>query len=207
MSSFTYEEKNTASPLESFEWDNVWLHKLFDINHKRVLYIGDSISCGIRTHCWKAKKEDVYFDNFGTSKALDNPYFYEGLLHFARQEGRRDAILLNNGLHGWHLDDEQYKKYYGKMIDFLKENFKDTPIILLLTTGIVPPQLPERIQRVLSRNNVVLELSKEYNLPTVDLYATSVKCADLHTGDGVHFTEEGNDVLADSLIKELNKIL
>ena len=32
---------------------------------------------------------------------------------FAQQESRRDAVVFNNGLHGWHLDDStEYAEHY-----------------------------------------------------------------------------------------------
>ena len=34
---------------ETYEWDNTWVEKSNETSAKRVLYIGDSISCGTRT--------------------------------------------------------------------------------------------------------------------------------------------------------------
>ena len=73
MSEFTYENKDTNFELETFEWDNVWLDHITYPTLPRVLYIGDSISCGTRRVATIASGEKLLFDGFGTSKALDNP--------------------------------------------------------------------------------------------------------------------------------------
>ena len=48
MSDFTYEFENHQAKLEKYEWDNTWLEQTSDAVKPRVLYIGDSISGGIR---------------------------------------------------------------------------------------------------------------------------------------------------------------
>lgn len=199
MSEFTYENKDTNFELETFEWDNVWLDHITDPTLPRVLYIGDSISCGTRRVATIASGEKLLFDGFGTSKALDNPYFKESLLLFARQQPHRNAIIINNGLHGWHINDgEEYKNLYKNMLEFLMENFKDTPLYIVTTTHVANP---EREQRVIARNKMALELAKELNLGVIDFYALSAKNPELVGGDGVHFTPDGYKALAETLLE------
>ncbi len=199
MSEFTYEKKDTNFELETFEWDNVWLDHITDPTLPRVLYIGDSISCGTRRVATIASGEKLLFDGFGTSKALDNPYFKESLLLFARQQPHRNAIIINNGLHGWHINDgEEYKNLYKNMLEFLMENFKDTPLYIVTTTHVANP---EREQRVIARNKMALELAKELNLGVIDFYDLSAKNPELVGGDGVHFTPDGYKALAETLLE------
>ena len=199
MSEFTYENKDTNFELETFEWDNVWLDHITYPTLPRVLYIGDSISCGTRRVATIASGEKLLFDGFGTSKALDNPYFKESLLLFARQQPHRNAIIINNGLHGWHINDgEEYKNLYKNMLEFLMENFKDTPLYIVTTTHVANP---EREQRVIARNKMALELAKELNLGVIDFYALSAKNPELVGGDGVHFTPDGYKALAETLLE------
>ena len=199
MSEFTYENKDTNFELETFEWDNVWLDHITDPTLPRILYIGDSISCGTRRVATIASGEKLLFDGFGTSKALDNPYFKESLLLFARQQPHRNAIIINNGLHGWHINDgEEYKNLYKNMLEFLMENFKDTPLYIVTTTHVANP---EREQRVIARNKMALELAKELNLGVIDFYDLSAKNPELVGGDGVHFTPDGYQALAETLLE------
>lgn len=201
MSDFTYQQGDTCTNLENYEWDNVWWEHAATLNVPRVLYIGDSISCATRRVATHIAENKIFFDGFGTSKALDNPYFTDALRIFAKQQGERKVILFNNGLHGWHLEDTtDYEREYEKMLRFLLKEFEGTPLILLLTTHVANT---ERDQRVQARNQVAKKLAKKYVLPVVDLY-TVTKCnLDLLGSDGVHFTKEGYTLIAEALVNEV----
>lgn len=204
MSDFTYEKQDSTQELETYEWDNVWWEQAPARGKERVLYIGDSISCGIRRIATEKAGGKLLFDGFGTSKAVDNPYFQESLRLFARQQAERRLVIFNNGLHGFHLSDtEQYKICYEKMVQFLLEEFQGTPLALVLTTDIEEP----RSSRVAARNNVVRELAEKYQLPVIDLYTVSEEIAQLHSGDGIHFVQEGCEKLAEKLVEEVFEIL
>ena len=200
MSQFTYENEAPKACLETYEWDNVWWEQTNKFDTPRVLYIGDSISCGTRRKATELSQGQFLFDGFGTSKAVDNPYLTSSIRIFAEQQRNRCAVLFNNGLHGWHLQDEtEYKQYYEKMIRFLLDEFKDTPLLLVLTTHVANA---DRDARVVVRNRVVSELALKYGLSTVDLYAITNSQNDLFT-DGVHLKPEGYELLAKELIKSL----
>ena len=191
--------------LETYEWDNTWIEKSNETNAKRVLYIGDSISCGTRTALNAILDGKILFDGFGTSKALDNPYFFPGLSLFARQESSRNAVIFNNGLHGWHLDEEEYSRLYNEFLDKLINEFSDTLIIPVLTTFVTNQSYYN--DRVIKRNAIVKELADSKKLPIVDLYTASEKNRHLQSADGVHFTESGYTVLANEVLRELKGLI
>ena len=144
MADMTYEFEDSQQKLEKHEWDNVWWEHADTTGVPRVLYIGDSISYSTRSVATATAERTIFFDGFGTSKALDNPYYTPTLHLFAQQQGERRVVLFNNGLHGWHLDDKtDYAREYEKMINFLLREFEGTPIVLLLTTHVAnePPTL------------------------------------------------------------------
>lgn len=200
----TYEEKDVGTKLEKFEWDNVWWEQTGDHIKPRVLYIGDSISAGLRRYAQNGSNDEILFDRFGTSKALDNKYFMDSIRIFCLQEERRDLIIFNNGLHGWHLSDtEDYSCYYEKMMNFLLEEYPGTPLVLALTTSVVG----ERNERVMTRNKVAQDIAVKYNLPVIDLYSASIECFDLISSDGVHFTEEGYKKMAVKILDVIRPIL
>ena len=187
-----------------FEWDNLWIEHADKENIKRVLYIGDSISCGVRQVATSISNGEIYFDGFGTSKALDNPYFKDPLHLFALQQGKREVVVFNNGLHGWHLDDEtEYSDNFEEMINFLLEEFKGTPIVIVLSTYIANK---EDNKRVINRNKVVLKLAEKYNLPYIDYYSVA-EDNKLNLSDGVHFNSEGYNNLAAVLVKKVKEFI
>lgn len=190
--------------LETYEWDNLWIEHANKDDIKRVLYIGDSISCGVRQVATSISNGEIYFDGFGTSKALDNPYFKDSLHLFALQQGKREVVVFNNGLHGWHLDDEkEYPKAYEEMIKFLLEEFKGTPLVIVLSTYVANI---EDNKRVIKRNEEVLKLAEKYNLPYVDYYSVAEENKDNLT-DGVHFNSEGYNSLAEALVKKVKELI
>ena len=194
---------NTPIVYETYEWDNTWIEHADDSNRKRVLYIGDSISYGTRHIATNLTDCRILFDGFGTSKALDNPYFEDMLRLFAAQESRRDAVLFNNGLHGFHLDDKtEYRNDYDKMVQFLLSEFRNTPVFILLTTHVADEA---QNKRVILRNLAATEVAKKYHLPTIDLYSVSAAMPDQLT-DGVHFTQSGYQALAQTILNALSAI-
>lgn len=201
--SFTYEYEDRKVPLETYEWDNTWIDHAADSDRKRILYIGDSISCGSRMVATALTEGKILFDGFGTSKAVDNPCFADSVKLFAMQQGERKAVLFNNGLHGFHLgDDTEYKEHYENIVKFLVEEFEGTPVFIVLTTHIADE---EREERVKVRNRVALEIADKYNLSVIDLYSVALENAHLLTGDGVHFTPEGYNKLAEKIVETLQE--
>lgn len=203
MSDFTYESGVPVTPLETFEWDNVWWDNAPDKNKKRALYIGDSISCAIRREATLATEEQLLFDGFGTSKAVDHPFFERSVSLFAEQQGKREVILFNNGLHGWHLDDEkEYPEYYEKLVRFLQKELS-APVVIVLTTRVSDP---ERIKRVIKRNKAALDIAERTGCKVIDLFSASEQFAEYQAADGVHYIPEGCCLLAEFLVKELKKL-
>lgn len=203
---FTYENQNFDTVLEKYEWDNVWWESTNNVTAKRVLYIGDSISCAIRTQATATSGDSILFDGFGTSKALDNPYFKQSVEMFAAQQNHLDAILFNNGLHGWHLSEERYEELYGEFVLFLKEMAGKRPLFIVLTTD--DAYNPTRQLRVEERNRAAVRVAKKYDLPVIDLATKAKECACHHIPDGVHFDEEGYRIMAEFIVSQIkDKVL
>ena len=202
MSEYTYEFENRNECLEHYEWDNVWWDCADVIGVPRVMYIGDSISCGARKVATQVAEEKLLFDGFGTSKAVDNPHFFAAVRVFASQQNDRCAILFNNGLHGWHLTEEEYGVHYKKIVKFLKEK-TNVPLILLLSTDdMIHPGINDRI---IERNRIVKAIAEEFSLPVIDLYEVAMAHSDLHTQDKIHFTTEGYTKIAEKIVSYLDE--
>ena len=201
MSRFTYESKINGTPLETYEWDNVWIEQTANLDGKRVLYIGDSISCGTRNIATSLSEGRYLFDGFGTSKALDNPFLFDSIRLFVSQLTKTETVIFNNGLHGWHLNDEtEYPEFYEKAIKFLLSEFEGKKIFLVLTTSVADS---DREKRVKARNKAVCELAEKYSLPVIDLYSTSVEYVNFRIDDGVHYISDGYRKFAAKILEDI----
>ena len=205
MIEFTYEAENSTTICETYEWDNTWIEHADGSEAKRVLYIGDSISCQIRQFATSLAEGKVLFDGYGSSKGIDNPYLMDSIKLFAAQQGRRDVILFNNGLHGWHLEEQTaYKVAYERMVIWLLEEFAGVPLILVLTTHIGDAK---REQRVIARNQIAQEIAEKYDLKIIDLYTEALKQHDDLDEYGVHFGEKGNISLARTILRGVDEVI
>ena len=206
----TYQENNTTSALEEFEWDRLWWEHTEDNTKKRVLIIGDSISSNFRWRMVDELQGEIHPDGFASSKALDNPYLLESIKLFSKQSLKYDAVYVNNGLHGWHLSAEEYEILYKNYLTALKELFGDAKLFVGLTTPVRNKEnmneFGERNAEVLRRNQAALKIAEELNLKTIDLYSVLIDHPELCT-DGVHQTEEGNTLLAKKVIEEIKKVM
>ena len=205
MSNLTYEYTDLRSRLETIEWDNAWIEHSENHTAARILHIGDSISVGTRHIGTRVGAGKVLFDNFGTSKAVDNPYFKDAVRLFAAQIEKRNAVIFNNGLHGWHLDDTtEYPEYYEDIVKFLIDNFKGTPVYIVLTTHVKDNERDERVKK---RNEAATAIANKYGLGIIDLYSASASDPDFLSGDGVHLTDDGYTALAKTIIESVKEHL
>lgn len=197
---YTYEEENINRNLETYEWDDIWWEHAPDKEKTRMLVIGDSISCGYRRLVTAEMGERIYVDGLATSKALDNPAFKSLVDYVASQHDNVKIVQFNNGLHGWHLSDEEYAINYERMLDAISEYYKDAKIIIALTTPVRSKddlnKFGERNERVLKRNKIAVSIAKERNLLVNDLYSIVCDKPELWTNDGVHLNDEGYRIIA-----------
>ena len=201
MSNFTYEYHTTSRTLETFEWDSTWHEHTEDLTTPRVLYLGDSISHATRKSLNTLAEGRILFDGIASSKAIDHPCYDETVLLFAKQQPHRAHILFNNGLHGFHLSRKAYAEHYAKRIEFLRSQFPEAKLTLLLTTAVADAEQDACVQE---RNAAVLRLAEQYSLPVIDLYSVSKTCTELRLEDGVHWQAEGYLRLASTILSELS---
>lgn len=199
---FTYEKNDTKTIYETYEWDNTWIEQANDNKTERVFYIGDSISCQTRVVVNTMADGKFLFDGFGTSKGIDNPYFKASIELFASQLPAIDNILFNNGLHGWHLSDEEYESFYEDMVKFLLEKFEGKKMYIVLTTAITAG---ERMEVIRKRNASAIKIAEKYSLPIIDLFSVTEENIDLLSDDGVHGTEAMYKKISAVILDSLNK--
>lgn len=186
---YTYQHTLQDNSYETYEWDNTWHEHAPNSDKPRILYIGDSISCVARQCLNEAAKDRFYCDGYGSSRSIDDPFFQAQVLLFSQQQGYRNAILFNNGLHGWHLDLASYTLAYENMVKFLMRSFPNVPIGLVLSTNVLND--PQRTEILIQRNQAVAEIAHKYGHPVIDLFSVSNQITEFYAPDGVHFTKAG----------------
>lgn len=202
MNNITYQEERNSSKLEKYEWLRIWFEDTEDTDAKRVLYIGDSISEGTYKYATNLTERKVIFNNLATSKAVDNPNYYSFISMFISENNKKDAIIINNGLHGWHLSEEEYREHYQKLIKKIKTDFPEVPLYILLTTATT--EATKCRDRVPVRNAAAKQIAEDENLQVIDLYSVTNGHTEYYKPDGVHFVEKGYVALASEILKSLD---
>lgn len=193
----TYEAADIKTPLEKYEWDDIW-HEQTDANDKfRIFYIGDSISRGIRRRITAISGGEVLCSGYATSKGADNPQFKE-MIKLALSGNKYGTVLFNNGLHGWHLSEKEYAKCCDEIVSFIVDEL-GLPL-RIVTTTVTKDAHRERAE---ARNAELEAIAKKYGLKIIDLYSESVRISEHLRDDGVHFDEVGYDKLAEYILKNI----
>ena len=204
MPDYTYETAPRISRLETYEWEDIWWDHAPDTEGKRILIIGDSISCGTRRAASKLEGRSVFIDAFGTSKAVDNPEFYRLIDYFAAANHAYEAVYFNNGLHGWHLSEEEYAPLLTKVAEYIKARFAPKKFFIVLTTPTRKSGntelFSEQNERVKARNAAAAETAKAVGAEVIDFYSLIENRPELYTQDGVHLVNEGYELLARAIV-------
>ena len=129
------------------------------------------------------------------------------------QEKNLKVVSFNNGLHGWHLHGAAYKAEYEKMVCLL-ENLcakSGAKLVITLTTplrnGEDLSEFDARNKRVIARNEIAKEICEKHGLVLNDFYTPMLDKEDLYMPDGVHFKEQGYDILATQMKSVIQKLL
>lgn len=187
---------------------------------KNMLIIGDSISIGYTPFVGKALAPGIIVahnpGNGGSTvrgvenveKWLDNRQW--------------DIILFNFGLHDLvHKDQEnKYDVVNGKISVSLEEyrtnletivaKLRETTATLLFVTTTVVPEnsAGRRVEDPAKYNAVALEVMKKNGIEVIDLYTASLAIHPQNSKPGnVHYTPEGYELLANYIVKAINKSL
>ena len=195
--------QKTAAPLEQYEWDNVWMEHTEDLTSPRWLYIGDSISIPTRVQMNALLNGAARVDGFATSKAADNPFFADAVRLFsAQQVSPVSVVLFNNGLHGWHLNDEtEYPHHYDRLVTELRMIFPKATFIITLTTPLADPA---QNKRVLARNRSAAAAAQKHGFPVLDYDPPLSALSVVHSPDGVHLTDDAYRILAETAVTSVN---
>lgn len=211
MSELTYEKKDNENKLETFEWDRTWWSYANDKMTPRALFVGDSITCRYSPFVSDILGDKILVDSLSTSKGLDNPAFMPMIEMVMSQQTNYKFIIFNNGLHGFHLSEEEYGKWYRSRIKELREKLPDVKLLITLTTPTRKEEniaeLDGRNNRVMGRNAEAKKVAEEFGIETVDFYSLIIDKPEVYSKDGVHLLEDGYKMLAEKVSGSILKII
>ena len=202
-------------PREQYIWSRVWKERLYDDSKKRIMLIGDSIIEGYSFFVQEEMKDEYIVSRWTNSLAIDNR-FAIGLMEFALLSDEKikyDVIHFTHGGHGKWTPIDVYEKAYDETIKRLIEICPDSKIIIATPTeycnafdsGV--PSVNETATALLrERGEVAKKIAAKYGLAVNDMFAISQTNRELHSSDGVHYTDDGYSVLAKAVVKAAKEL-
>ena len=205
------ESKNKIETREKFEWSNLWWEEANIESLPRVLLIGDSITVGYRPLVQNLLRGRALVDQFATSHAIsDKAFMCELSLMLCEYPYR--VIHLNNGLHGWHVTEGEYRRCLGKVIALIGEKQKDARLVLVTTTPVSKRGAPfevdlEKEAVIAKRNAIVADIAAGSGLPVDDLYRLTAGKPEIRAEDGYHYKQEGQALQAAQAAEVIGEVL
>ena len=196
-------ELNAKVPLETYEWDDIWFDHATDTQQRRVIVFGDSISVNYRFPLVEALRGKFCVDNYGTSKAADNPFLKENMRLIMAQQ-KHDIIYFCSG-HGTHQSPQEYEDNTEKLVQWLLEDYPEKKLII---AGRIYSSYPPKEESCRQRNESLRRIAQRHDLAFDDLHALTFDRPDLLKEDKVHLNEAGQKVVAEhvaALILELTE--
>lgn len=199
---------------EDIEWSDFWWGHEGDTTKPRVLFIGNSISRGYYPAVSSKLSEKANCDRYATSRSVEDAALFRET-QMAMANYHHTVIHFNNGLHGWHLSNEQYERGLRKFVKFLKsKKSKGCQLIYSLTTPYPSKEPGQKLDRVknqivLDRNRIARKIMEENNIPVIDLYGLmepELEKYSISKGD-VHYSKEGYDRLGERISSEILKYI
>lgn len=196
----TYEFE-ARTPLERSEWDNIWFDQATNTQLPRVVVFGDSITVNYRFALVNKLKGEFCVDNYGTSKAADNPFLRETMRLILAQQNH-DIIHFCSG-HGTHQSAEEYEKNVDKLVCWLLETYPSKKLIISLRAY---SDCLEFNKYSLERNVSLARIAQKYHLPVDDLYSVTEGRVELLKEDKIHLNDAGCEVVAAQAAETIRKV-
>ncbi len=199
---------------ETIEWSDFWWANEPDTSKPRVLFIGNSISKGYFPIVSKEIADVVNCDRYSTSRSIADPALIKET-KIAMAKYQHAIIHFNNGLHGWHLNGDQYEEGLRKYVRFLKSHkAKGCKLVFSLTTPVPSEEIgvklnPERNQIVIERNLIARNIMAENNIPVIDLYELMEPEIEKYSASkgNVHYNKDGYERIANRISEEILKLI
>ena len=191
---------------EMFEWVHSWCDEAINEKLPRVLLVGDSITYGYEKIVRERLRGVCYVDFIVMSYSIDRK-IYDSIVRAMISDSKYQIVHFNHGLHGHYLSKHAYKCRIVKLLDWIKEQSK---VIITTSThcNVEGNEQPHPLleKKVFERNEVVLEYADKNGCIVDDLFPISIGMPiEKRNSDGTHYTKEGYEVLAESVVKSIKK--
>ncbi len=196
---------------EQYEWSNIWWDNADDTSMRRVLLIGDSISVGYSGNVTERLDKIARVDRLSNSRGVNDPALLKEITYMLG-EFEYSAIHFNNGLHGWHISDEEYAWSLRHLVQVLHQYGRGASFVWASSTPVTVPGCPSTLDAeknpiLLRRNALAAEIMKDFNIPINDLHSVVAGRPELSRGDGYHYNEDGYVVQGEAVAESLMKLL
>lgn len=196
--------RSTSRKREGIEWSITYAYDALDESRPRVLLIGDSICNGYNGAVRDKLAGEVNVSFWASSKCVTDPdYFRE--LDFMLDARPYDAVCFNNGLHSLTTARAEWDAAYASSVAFIRAKLPETKLALTLSTPLKDPALTAISA---SLNETVLRLSREQNLPVIDLFSSMDPLdRERYWSDTFHFRAEAIDIQAGIIADRVREML
>lgn len=188
---------------------NAWDFVKDDPKLPRIILIGDSIS---RSYTQPVRKLLEGKANVHRAPANCGPTTtglreIEGWLTEGQGEGNWDVIIFNFGIHDRNRPAKEYTENLEKLLEKLQKT--GAKLLWVRTTPFNdkndPADAPLKGSHL---NEVADKIMKKHGVPVCDLYTPFVeRTKELIGEDRIHFTTEGQKVLAEEVIRSIIPLL
>lgn len=193
---------------EDIEWSDFWWEHEGDQSKPRVLFIGNSISRAYFPEVTAKLSDIANCDRYSTSRSIEDPSLYKET-KIAMGKYHHSVIHFNNGLHGMHLNGDQYEKGLTKYVRFLKRHKSPTcQLVYSLTTPVSSPEPaikldPVKNAVIMERNRIARKIMEENGIPVIDLYSLMESDLDQYVFNkgNLHYKKEGYVLMAEEISK------
>lgn len=203
-STFVYSQKNIHR--ENTEWANFWMTNVNDLDLPHILFIGNSITQRYAPVVAEKLKGKAYCSYLTTSKSLGDPLYLKEV-ELALSHNKYSIIHFNNGLHGFAYTDDEYINSFPKLFKLLKKYAPNAKLIWATITPIRDKKTLEISldnERVIKRNELVLNYLKGKDVVINDLYTLMFKKTNFYTvGDGIHPNKDGVEFLSEKVMSKI----
>ena len=188
---------------------------------KRVLLLGDSIRIG---YCEQVSallkgRAEVCWPQENCRFAL---YAVASMNNWAHEVGQADTIdVVHWNCGQWDVAQfggcgrplisvEEYRDALKRVHERIRQVFPNAQILFALTTPIrdgIPMSAPRTTEDVMRYNEAAREVMAELNVPVNDLFEAAKAIPDELYADAVHYKPEGYQVLAEAVVRALEKYI